>query len=248
MTETHTRLDDLARLTRRYSAWGRGGDEGGLPLAWGGLTLMLLVTGWTLMGLAADTFAAGHPLSPSSAMAADSPTLRRWYGFLDQIRPLVMGLLPLAWILGKDAFRDRLYQSHGRVEPALPGHSKGIQFISRTVLILAGAIFPMAAMWLCGSRPSPQIPPMALNLGLTACWALPWLGWSRVRGTMETLLWMVMALLTLLWLWLPLTNTWLGPVVFLPSLLLGPVVFATGLVQHLRFRRLSRELRALEVP
>ncbi|HJW34948.1 MAG TPA: hypothetical protein VJ505_16480 [Holophagaceae bacterium] len=249
MSTTPDRLDHLADLTRRYSAWGRGGREGGLPLAWGGLTLMLLVCGWTLMGVAADSVLARVGIPPASSQPGDLQAWHRTYAFLDKIRPVVLVLLPLAWILGKDAFRARLYQAHGRVEPALPGHASGVQLASRITLILAGAGFPIAMAWISGGEPlGARQAPVNQILALTAAWALPWLGWNRVRGTLEALLWTTMGLLTLLWLWLPLTETWLGPVVFIPSFFVGPVVFATGLMQHLRFRRLGQELRALEAP
>lgn len=249
MSTSQDHLDRLADLTRRYGAWGRGGNEGGLPLAWGGLTLMLLVCGWTLMGIAADSVLAHMGVPPGSTQPRDLQAYGRAYDFLDRIRPMVVVLLPLAWVLGKEAFRTWLYQPHGRVEPSLPEHASRVQLASRTLLILAGVGFPVALAWLATGDPrAERMSQTTLTLAFTAGWALPWLGWDRVRGTFESLLWTTMGLLTLLWLWLPLTSTWLGPVVFLPSLVVGPIVFASGLVQHLRFRRLGRELRALEAP
>ncbi|HJV91179.1 MAG TPA: hypothetical protein VJ623_12800 [Holophagaceae bacterium] len=249
MSESTDHLDRLADLTRRYGAWGRGGDEGGLPLAWGGLTLTLLVCGWTLMGVGADSVLAHHGAGPLAFQPHELQTYRRAYAFLDRIRPLVLVLLPLAWILGKDALRDRLYQSHGRVEPSLPGFASRMQWASRLILVLAGTGFPMAVAWMTQETPQPSHPsPLEFHLALTAAWALPWLGWNRIRGTAEALLWTTMGLLTLLWLWLPLAGTWLGPTIFLPSFFVAPVIFAFGLVQHLRFRRLGRELQTLVAP
>lgn len=249
MPPTPEPLDRLANLTRRYSAWGRGGQEGGLPLAWGGLTLMLLVCGWTLMGVFTDGVLTRQGVGPTAFRAQDLQTYQRAYAFLHQIRSIVLILPPLAWILGKDALRDRVYQSHGRVEPPLPLLASPAQWISRGLLVLAGIGFPIAMAWRAQAEaPRGLMAPQDLILALTAAWALPWLGWHRVRGTAEALLWTTMGLLTLLWLWWPLTDSWLGVTLFLPSFLVGPVVFAFGLVQHLRFRKLDRELQAMVAP
>ena len=201
------------------------------------------------MGVAADSVLARIGVAPSGTHPADLQAWNRAYAFLDKVRPLIMVLPPLAWILGKDAFRASLYQPHGRVEPALPSHASGSRLASQIILILAGTGFPIAMAWIASRDPlAERVSQVNLVLALTAAWALPWLGWDRIRGTFEAMLWTTMGLLTLLWLWLPLTETWLGPTVFIPSFFVGPIVFATGLMQHLRFRRLGQELRPLGAP
>jgi len=246
MSTAPSDLDHLADLTRRYGAWGPGGPQGGLPLAWGGLTLGLLVCGWTFATLVADRL-LGAPAPgtwPSDPRALES--LTRAYRFLDQARPLVAAMLCAAWALGKDPWRARLYQPLGTVAPALPSRTLGLQTLLRALVLLAALGCPLASLWKATGTAQTGSAPLEVALGLTLAWALPWVGWTRMRGIPEHLLWLSMALLVLLWTWLPLANTPFAAWVFLPAFLLSPGVIALGLVQHLRHRKLRQELPGLE--
>jgi hypothetical protein len=240
------RLDALAALTRRYAAWGRGGTEGGLPLAWGGLTLILLVLAQMLLALAAEEL---QRLAPHPFEGPELEVLHAWNGwgaYLGGLRPLFVALLALAWVLGKDAFRDRLYQPLGRVEPPVRGDEVWVRRLSRGTLVAAGIGAPVLAFWHAGALLTRSVSPLALNLGLTACWALPWLGWFRVRGIAESITWTLMALMTLMWLWIPASNGRIGALIYFAGAAGGLISFAVGVVQHLRFRKLAAEMRALE--
>ncbi len=236
------RMASLADLTRRYAAWTH--DEGGLPLVWGGLTLALLVGHRVALGALASYLDHSHPIPAAQLRAWSS-----WGAFLDHIRPILLGALPVAWVLGKDPLRRRLYQDFGRVEPAPLQAAAWVRRSAMALLFFAGFGIPILASWLSGPDLASPTSPFERALGLTACWALPALGWSRVRGWQENLVWAPMALMTLASLWSPvLWAGYLGWVLSPLLLAMIPVAIGTGMAQHLRYLGLRRELRALEAP
>ncbi|MBI3132735.1 MAG: hypothetical protein HYZ13_15575 [Acidobacteria bacterium] len=243
------RLQQLSDLTRRYAAWGR--EEGGLPLAWGGLTLALQVGLRVGLLFLAYALQRTHPtpMEPSSAVIHG---WKGWPYFLNQVHPVVAVLLPLAWVLGKDAFRASRYQILGVVEPEFSHASIWVQRGTRLLILLAAVCIPILAALDNGGELFLRLSPFEVILGLTACWALPWLGWTRVRGWLENLVWAPMALISLLFLWTPMASriTYLGAplvLVLLYIFLVAPAAIGLGCVQHLRFRNLRRELLTLEV-
>lgn len=239
-------LDSLTDLTRRYAAWTR--DEGGLPLVWGGLLLILLVGHRVALGALAVHLDRAYP-HPMTAATAQVHAWRGWVYFLDQCRPILLSLVPLSWVLGKDWLRTRLYHSFGLVEPEPIRTSAWIRGGSRVSLILAGFTIPLMAVWFSGGELGQHMSPFELTLGLTACWALPGLGWARVRGWQECMVWTPMALMTLASYWNPvLWRGYLGWVLIPLLIAMIPVAIGMGFAQHLRYLQLRRELRALEAP
>lgn len=248
MPDPSFNLDRLADITRRYAAWGR--EEGGLPLALAGLTLALQVILRVGLTYLAFHLQRTHPI-PLSPESATMHAWRGWENFLNHVHPILAIALPVAWVLSKDALRSHLYRSHGWVEPQMNHPSIWTQRICRSILLTAAIVFPILAALDNGGELTHRLNAFELILGLTGCWALPWIGWIRVRGWLEHLMWTPMAMLALLLLFVPASSqyTYLGGplvVVILYALLLAPAAIGLGLVQHLRYLRLERDLRLQE--
>lgn len=237
---------DLAKLsdvTRRYGAWSV--QEGGLPLAAGGAALTLCIFLLLELPLLMDRF--GHV----------APTVVHAWLALFPLAALILAPLPVAWILSKDTWRARLYEPFGRVDPGLSQLDRGLRVASLILLTTTGWGLPVYAALLPILHPGAagmDSGPIQACLGITAAWTLPWLGWTRVRSALEHAVWVPMALLILVLCWMPLlekgtAHDWpLGLLIvgaMLSAIFLGPVCLGLGLVQHLRFRRLRREMQGL---
>lgn len=242
MPPTEPDLERLSDLTRRYGAW--SAQEGGLPLAAGGAALTLCI-----FLLAELPLLLGELIRVPPAMVPAWKTLFA-------LSALVLAPLPLGWVLGKDAWRARLYEPFGRVDPGLSRLDRGFRVASLLLLGFAGWGLPIYGSLLPmihpGAVPDTPPDPYQVCLGLTAAWALPWLGWTRVRGALEHAVWIPMALVILALCWMPLLGNardWpMGLLIlggFVSAIFLGPATLGLGLVQHLRFRRLQKELQAV---
>lgn len=220
---------DLARLSQLSTRYARYGHSlPGLSLALGGVVMLLLLLAPPLIGNAAEV---------------------SWEHQRSLLALAVSALLAL-WLLAKEGLRRRIYQSLGLAEtrPA-PSTALFIRALAAGLAVLALA-YPVKALL----GPAAQEPTsVQVALGLTACWALPWATLRFIRGWQEGLLWLVLGFWSLALIWvLPLWEGLVQGKGALAALLFAalPLAYfgglAVGLVQHLQFLRLVREIRAQE--
>lgn len=219
-------LERMTRLTRRYARHGRGLP--GLSLALGSLTLFgLLLAAASVQNL---------PLA--------SPAGQRG------IFSLCIALLLAGWILLKEWLRDRLYLSMGLVELQEAGFEKILNRLSAAGIAALALSYPVR-MLAAAPEPLSSSSLVQVQLGLAACLLLPWLTLRVIRGVQENLFWAFLCFWALDLSWGPVylgLRSGSAPLFGSLFLALLPLVclagLAAGLVQHLGFLRLARELRS----
>ena len=222
--------DHLAQLSRRYARYGHGLP--GLSLALGGLVVMLLL------------------LAPPLIQNEVQVCWENQRGLL----ALTAAALLAGWLFTKECLRQRIYQSLGLAESSDSARERLFNRLLAFTLALLAITYPVR--WLAVKpHPTPDPTSVQIYVGLTACFALPWITLRFIRGIQESLLWALL-------IWWVLEFVWgfpnLGPTSAhadgIGAFFILSAVFAffgglaVGLVQHLSFMRLAREIRNQGTP
>jgi hypothetical protein len=256
MTTDIQALDRMADFTRRYARHSR--SLPGLGLLLGGA--LALFGMWLL-----PTFTGRLPQRPfdyvhASVMARDLHRLD--FNYLYSVKAIVAALLPILWILAKEAlryFHDQRFSL--ALEPETPAWRR-IRIGLATGLSLVGVALPLWILVILQGNFFICISSIQVFLGLGACVAMPWATLRFIRGYQEAALWALGVFLVLLevwgsgwsfggsdpaagfgWNWVQTTLAdWSQQALWCLSL----VALLAGLIQHLQFLRLARQLEALE--
>jgi len=251
-------LDRVSDLTRRYARYGQ--SHPGLGLMLGGALVLLAM--WLLPDFPDQTlflpfpqYAKGRPWEVMGIELA----------FLVQhaLHALCVVLVPVLWILGKEGLRAWHLGRHGAVEERQTAALHNTRLGLAALLGLVGVATPIGLMLAWRGFFFSVTSSMQVTLGLGLCVAAPWATLRFIRGYQEALIWLLglMAVISEVWgvrfgfvhgpdlasRLLTLLQTepspWLLDALWTASL----ASLLVGLLQHLAFLRVTRELFPADV-